>query len=196
MQNIYWLCCSNVVEAGIRGPVSFSEMSQERTLVLCSEFWAFGPKGLLSAFSKSEIKMKIELKPWPWPKLLFEESLGSFWCQLNWVRPRKKEMRSEGKREGKRCGLPEVGENSPRLREARGLRWFPQRAERILSWKRRGAMTAGYRCRFTVELWGVGNSTECWDLGLTNRTFGAATLSPHLRTCLSYSKVKLVRNIC
>lgn len=53
-------------------------------------------------------------------------------------------MESEGKREGKRCGLPEVGENSPSLREARGLRWFPQRAERTLSWKRRGATTAGY----------------------------------------------------
>lgn len=69
--------------------------------------------------------------------------------------PRKKEMESEGEREGKICGIPEVGENSPRLREARGLRWFSQRAERTLSWKRRGAMTA-YRCRVTVEL-------RCWE---------------------------------
>lgn len=39
-------------------------------------------------------------------------------------------MKSEGKREGKKCGLPEIGEESPRLREASRFGQFLQITER------------------------------------------------------------------
>lgn len=65
------------VEVGIKGTVSFSEISQERT-----KFWTLNselfPQGVVNSFCKSEIKMKVELKPWPRPQILFGESLGSF----------------------------------------------------------------------------------------------------------------------
>lgn len=42
------------VETGLRGTVSFSEISQEGSQVLCNEFWAFYPKEQLTSFASQK----------------------------------------------------------------------------------------------------------------------------------------------
>lgn len=116
----------------------------------------------------------------PTPNSLWGES-RLISCELNWMVSRRKEMKAEGKRGEKQCSLPEVGENSPRLRAARGLGWFPQRVDRTWSGKRRGETAAGYRCRLAVEPWGVENSSEDfndWIWGWQTGPLGQTTLSP------------------